>query len=358
MTAFGQYKFVLDIKTKTLSGKKISLNIFNNQNFIPINMESFVVVNGHHTINGELKQPTSLAALIVSYNGKDVRTNFVLDSGINNVSLDTPITITKSLTLHSSAKGSIIFDDLNNLFLEMVANYKEPSRVNGYLKISNELMQQITQAQLKRLQIYPNDFASLLYLHRMSHMDALPESAKRNLATLATFSNELRNSDLGKQLFNEQTNLINNKIIAGAGNTVPLFEVKDLQGNLFSNSSLKGQPYMIVFSATWCGPCQEELPKLKKLYQTYKQKGLKVIYFNDDDNITRWKEHVTKNNLTWINVSEGLKPSKSKIPKSFGVYSIPTCLIIDKKGLIVYNSDETDTGIYHIESFIKKVTNN
>jgi thiol-disulfide isomerase/thioredoxin len=234
----------------------------------------------------------------------------------------------------------------------MVSSSKQSARVNGYLKIPEDLMYKIKQVQLKRLQDFPDDFGSLLYLYRLARLDALPESAKNNLNTFATFSENLRNSTLGKQLYVEQTNLINNKIATGAGKEVPLFKVNDINNSLFTNSSLKGQPYMIVFSATWCGPCQKQLPKLKKLYQSYSKNGLKVIYFNDDNNVVRWKEHVLKNNLTWINVSERLKPSVSKIPKSFGVYSIPTCLVVNKNGIIIYNSDETDPSIEKLESFI------
>ena len=98
-----------------------------------------------------------------------------------------------------------------------------------------------------------------------------------------------------------------------------------------------------------------QLPRLKSLYDTYKAKGLKVIYFNDDDDVIRWQNHVSKNKLTWINVSEKVKPSVSKIQKSFGVLAVPTCLVIDKTGTIVYNSDQSDTGIERIESYIKKV---
>lgn len=159
-------------------------------------------------------------------------------------------------------------------------------------------------------------------------------------------------------MFTEAADLIRNKIAASAGNEVKTFTISDLNNNQFTNSSLKGEPYIIVFSATWCGPCQLQLPKLKSLYDAYKGKGLKVIYFNDDNDVTRWKEHVSKNELTWINVSEKLKPSISKIPKSFGVYSIPTCLVINKQGTIIYNSDQNDPGIKEIESYIKEVIYN
>jgi len=355
VSTFSQYKFTLEIETKTLSNAKGALNIFNNQNFIPLGKDSFVLVDGHATINGQVKQPSNFAALVVSYKGKNIATNFVIDSGKNNISIEVPDGEFKFLTLNSDARGCIIYNELSNIFVEAVANYPKPAGFKGYFERPLELDEQIKRDQLKRLEAYPNDYGSLLYLYGISRLDAMPSSAKVNLATLAKFSEDIRNTPLGKQLYEEETSLINNKIVAGAGKEVPIFKVPDIKNNLFSNSSLKGQPYIIVFSATWCGPCQKQLPKLKKLYQIYKQKGLKVIYFNDDDNVVRWKEHVSKNKLTWINVSEKLKPSVSKISKSFGVYAIPTCLVVDKRGMIVYNSDESDTGISRIESYIKKV---
>lgn len=357
ISAYGQYKYTLNFSANNLSGKKVYLNIFNNESFTPVKIDSFIIKKGQNIINGPIKQPSNFAAFVVSYKGQNVVTNFVLDSGKNEVTLDTPLTKFKSLTLQSNAKGHVIYNDLNNLFEEMVSSSKQPARVNGYLKIPEDLTHKIKQAQLKRLQDYPDDFGSLLYLYRLTRMDALPESAVNNLNALAAFSENLKGSPLGKQLYVEQTSLINNKIAAGAGKEVPLFKVNDINNSLFANSSLKGQPYMIVFSATWCGPCQKQLPKLKKLYQTYYKDGLKVIYFNDDNDVVRWKEHVSKNNLTWINVSERLKPSVSKIPKSFGVYSIPTCLVVNKKGVIIYNSDETDPSIEKLEKFIKLAVN-
>lgn len=358
MSAFSQYKYTLNFNAYNLSNTKVYLNIFNNQNFLPMKIDSFAVVNGRCIIEGQLKQPSNFAALIVSYKGANIVTNFVLDSGKNMVTIDTPLTKSKSLTLHSSAKGNLIYNELSDLFLEIASNYKEPTRINGYLKIPEELKMQIKQAQLKKIESYPHDFGSLLYLYRLTRMDALPASAAENLATFSTLDEHLQNSLLGKQLYNEQKNLIRNKIAASAGKAVPIFNVTDIRNNIFCNSSLKGKPYMIVFSATWCGPCQKQLPKLKKLYQSYNQQGLEVIYFNDDENVIRWKAHVAKNKLTWINVSEKLKPNVSKIPKSFGVYSIPTCLVVNKNGIIIYNSDESDPYIENLESFIKKAVDN
>ena len=358
ISGYAQYKFRLDVKSKTLSDKKIFIRIFNNQNYNPVKVDSFLIKNGDHILYGEVKQPSNFAAFVVKYKGKFIDRNFVLDSGVNKISLDLPIGDSRYLTLHSDARGNVIFDDLNNLFLATAASYKKQTSINGYLNISTDLNELIKKVQLARLETYPNDFGSLIYLYRISRMDANPTYAKANLATLERFSDELKNSVLGRQLYTDETDLIKNKITAASGNTVKIFSVTDINNQAFSNSSLKGQPYVIIFSATWCGPCQLQLPGLKKLYDKYKGKGLKVIYFNDDDDRIRWQNHVSKNKLTWINVSENLSPSISKIPKSFGIYSIPACFVVDKKGVIIYNSDETDRGLEHIESYIKKSINN
>jgi len=78
------------------------------------------------------------------------------------------------------------------------------------------------------------------------------------------------------------------------------------------------------------------------------------VYFNIDDDVVKWKAHVKKNQLSWINVSEKQKFSNSKIPKSFGVYAVPTCILVDTSGKITYNSDQEDVGLNQLEAAIKK----
>jgi cytochrome oxidase Cu insertion factor (SCO1/SenC/PrrC family) len=357
-SVFSQYKFEARIHSESLSNATMTLLIFNNVSFIPIKSYNVKIDDHNQTITGLVDQPSNMASIMTKSNGVIIDQNFVLDSGQNNLKIELPVENKKFLSLESNARGNFIFDDLNNVLEEISQKYKIPIRENGYLKISPELNIVIKQGQFQRLERYSNDYAGLLYLFRMSRMDASPFSAKNNLGVLEKFSAVVKDSPLAIQLYMESTALINGKSGAIVGNQVKKFTLKDADDNNFSNTTLKGFPYVIVFSATWCGPCQLQLPKLKKLYQTYKSKGLKLVYFNDDDDQKRWKKHINQNKLDWINVSENVKPSVSKIPKSFGVYSIPTCLVIDKNGVIVYNSDQSDPGIHNIENYIKKVVNN
>lgn len=357
ISVFAQYNFKLEITSKTLTGK-IYLEIYNNQDHFPLKMDSANLVNGNALIIGTVKQPSNFAAFYTAKKGADFITNFVIDSGLNKITVELPRKDSKLLTIVSNTKGNFISDKMNSILNDAAARYPKPTRVNGYLKIPRDLDEEIEKEQLKALESYPNDYGSLIYLYRLTRMTANPNAAKNNLLTFGKLSDELRNSELGQKLYAEETGLINNKIAASIGNKARIFKVRDIRNVEFTNSDLMGENYLIVFSATWCIPCQEQLPRLKNLYNLYKDKGLKVVYFNNDDDVKRWKEHVLNNKLTWINVSERLKPSMSKIQRSFGVYSIPTCLLINREGIIVYNSDINDTGIDQIESYIKAAVNN
>lgn len=49
----------------------------------------------------------------------------------------------------------------------------------------------------------------------------------------------------------------------------PDFQLKDRDGNTYSLSDFRGKPVIINFWATWCGPCQAELPYFNEAYTEY-----------------------------------------------------------------------------------------
>lgn len=66
---------------------------------------------------------------------------------------------------------------------------------------------------------------------------------------------------------------------AVAGASLPKLKVKDLEGNKETLQPYEGQAKIIVlnFWATWCGPCNEEMPMLVKEQAKYKSRGVEVI---------------------------------------------------------------------------------
>jgi thiol-disulfide isomerase/thioredoxin len=63
----------------------------------------------------------------------------------------------------------------------------------------------------------------------------------------------------------------------------PNLSLKDLSGSSQKLSALRGHVVVVNFWATWCGPCQEELPRLAQLAQQWAGKDVRFVAVNIDD---------------------------------------------------------------------------
>lgn len=114
----------------------------------------------------------------------------------------------------------------------------------------------------------------------------------------------------------------------------PNFEAKDLAGQSQKLSALRGRIVVLSFWATWCGPCQEELPHLSQLSQQYAGNGVQFIAASIDNAKDRGKiqPFLTKNTID-LNVWVG---ANSEILQSFGLGAIvPGTVVIDQQGEII-----------------------
>jgi len=59
--------------------------------------------------------------------------------------------------------------------------------------------------------------------------------------------------------------------------------LKTLEGKTQKLSAFRGQVVVVNFWATWCGPCQEELPRLSTLAAAYAGKPVKFVAISIDE---------------------------------------------------------------------------
>ena len=106
-----------------------------------------------------------------------------------------------------------------------------------------------------------------------------------------------------------------------------------LEGGKIDIRNYRDKAVLVVFWATWCKPCFEDLPKLKALYQQYRSQGFEVIGVNLDNSPNGVKAYMQQNGMTWPQIHEagGLESPPSL---AFGVISLPTMFLVDKKGLV------------------------
>ena len=111
-------------------------------------------------------------------------------------------------------------------------------------------------------------------------------------------------------------------------------------------SDLRGQVVLVDFWAPWCGPCRYTLPNLSRWHSAYKGKGLVILgvtkYYGhgDQQELTPAEELVYLRNFRTRNrLPYGFLVSESnKNEFNYGVFSIPTSFLIDRKGVVRYIS--------------------
>ncbi len=99
-------------------------------------------------------------------------------------------------------------------------------------------------------------------------------------------------------------------------------------------SSLKGDFVLIDFWASWCTPCRQENPYLKKAYQKFKDKGFEIYGVSLDRDRDSWLNAIKDDGLPWVHVSD-LKFWKSQAAKDYNVSAIPMSFLLDPEGVII-----------------------
>jgi thiol-disulfide isomerase/thioredoxin len=106
-------------------------------------------------------------------------------------------------------------------------------------------------------------------------------------------------------------------------------------GELVNLTDLKGKVVFINFWATWCPPCIAEMPSIHKLYQQFKDNKNIVFLMVDVDNNLNKSQKFMENRKFDLKV---FTPA-SQIPPNYLGSSIPTTLLINKKGKIVFKHE-------------------
>ncbi|WCT13392.1 TlpA family protein disulfide reductase [Mucilaginibacter jinjuensis] len=127
------------------------------------------------------------------------------------------------------------------------------------------------------------------------------------------------------------------------GQAAPDFTLKDINGKNVSLATFKGKVVILDFWATWCVPCHENFPAMKKAVDHYKSDKDVVFLFIDTrerstDYVRLAKEDMAKNKYDFQVLFDeaGKEGKQDKYYKIFGMWGIPTEFILDRNGIIRY----------------------
>jgi thiol-disulfide isomerase/thioredoxin len=93
----------------------------------------------------------------------------------------------------------------------------------------------------------------------------------------------------------------------------------------------RGKVILLDFWASWCGPCRNALPNLKRLQAVYGGGDFVVVSISEDDEEADWRAFVASHNMTWPQRLD----SDSSLQHQFGVNALPTYILLGRDGSVV-----------------------
>lgn len=222
--------------------------------------------------------------------------------------------------LYAGAQGDslrmkIIADSINGVFKK----YK-----NGPLEVTKEKLDNLYKDYINAHSnsIYIPDL--ILKCESLLKFEGM-QQAYNNL------TNRAKNSYFGQQLLSR---LKQGDIQIGIGNIAPNFYAQAPDGDTLSLTEVvkNGKFTLLDFWASWCSPCREETPFIRKVYEVYHEKGLNILSVTSDSNKEDWIKAIKKDTMPWLHVADN---RYIKISKMYGISSIPATFLIDKHGTII-----------------------
>ena len=112
---------------------------------------------------------------------------------------------------------------------------------------------------------------------------------------------------------------------------------KTIDGNDFNWADYKGKFVLIVFTASWCGPCRAEMPSVVEMYNKYHDNGLEVVCIGYNDKTDNLEKMIEENKIVFPMIPEELTKDDSRgLPSvHYGVNGIPEIFLIGKDGRII-----------------------
>ncbi len=229
--------------------------------------------------------------------------------------------------------GFIIPFLILGLFTTKALNFfKEKQKIIKYtIKISGVLLILIGISMFTGYFNGISSYLSKLSNNSISQNNEITKETKKENEEI-TSEDELKQEDLEEEVQNEQKEIV----------LAPDFELKDQYGNKHKLSDYKGKVVFLNFWATWCGPCQIEMPHIEKIYEEYGYNKEDVIIlgvaspkseknpYGQDIEKEEIIKHIENGGYTFPTIFD----ETGEVFSNYAIRAFPTTFMIDKNGEI------------------------
>lgn len=115
------------------------------------------------------------------------------------------------------------------------------------------------------------------------------------------------------------------------GDPAPPIKMVTTSGQPITLNNYKGYVLVMDFFATWCIPCKESIPHLNSLNKKYGKQGLQILGVSVDEGSDR----EVRSFINERKISYPVAIAGEELQTDYGLRSIPTVFVINKKGQVV-----------------------
>ncbi len=222
-------------------------------------------------------------------------------------------------------------------FNKMAAEYRSVSikQKDSLYPAFNNSKQLLLAKKLKYLLRNPSSYVSFYFF---KNTIALSDQIKPD-SLLYLYNNYFKDlyseSNEGKALHR----FLLGKCNAQVGNKALLFTgISPVNNDTIELAKYTNKYKLIIFWASWCGPCLKELPVLKKINAKYSA-DVEFISISADTDANKCINAIKKYNIYWHNLLN------TEIVQGYGVAFIPQVFLLDKDNVVIYSSADSRDGV-------------
>lgn len=313
------------------------------------NIDSVETINGKFNFKHKLEtEPIYLALHHIDQNKIFRMISFPTDAKYNNSSYNSSLFLSDSIISFNGLftdNTPVGMDTGGTVFVttsKIIAGYQTNAMFHTDGDLFNDINKSTYNKVLSKIKEYPNSFHLLYQINDNKNSF----SAEQTQSLLNTFKGKIVESKTFKTLKDYNEKRFKKKAL-----TAPtLFNNKGKKTEILDT---KFKKHLVVFWASWCGPCRQEIPSLKKMYPKFKN-DIEFVSISIDEKKSLWQKALDKEQMSWKQL---LVNEKSKEFEPIEILfqlstSIPYIVLVDNNMKVLKSQVGMMTEM-EMEKFIK-----
>jgi len=162
------------------------------------------------------------------------------------------------------------------------------------------------------------------------------DKARRCFKEVIASHNSLKTTESGKTFGSLARRDLHELIFLSVGQQASEIIGVDLDGTQMKISDHRGEIVLIVFWASWCGPCMADVPHEKALLEKFAGRRFIIVGVNGDDDLVQAVKAKTEHEIPFRSFRKVAPGISETLTDSWNVKAWPTTYILDSHGIIRY----------------------